>query len=174
MMPFVPITAELLKPDFVAQQYPVLATALDRENDQCAQEWLGLIYLDQAIVDPQPAWDNVEGLRIFDGGNSRTNSMYWIATRPRNSVQMAPRPQKHSEAGAACQGHAVCFARGLGGQCCPTDQGVMLECCDQCCSSCSTCGCSSRCAQLFAAAATATAASTLSNLLQFGEDAVLC
>jgi hypothetical protein len=107
------------------------ATALDRENDQCAQEWLGLIYLDQAIVDPQPAWDNVEGLRIFDGGNSRSNSMYWIATRPRNSVQMAPRPQKHSEAGAACQGHAVCFARGLGGQCCPTDQGVMLECCDQ-------------------------------------------
>lgn len=35
-----------------------------------------------AVVLPVEAWANITALSAFDAGNSKTNSFYWIATRP--------------------------------------------------------------------------------------------
>lgn len=35
-----------------------------------------------AVVLPLEAWVNITEIDVFDAGNSKTNSLYWIATRP--------------------------------------------------------------------------------------------
>ena len=83
MMPFTPITEYLLRPSFVKEEYKYLESFIeDPEQDNPADEWLSFIYLDQAIIDPQAAWDKIVRMDRLDGGNSMTNSLYWIATRP--------------------------------------------------------------------------------------------
>lgn len=37
--------------------------------------------------DTDAAWDAVRGLGYFDNGNSRTNMLYWTATRPQRSEE---------------------------------------------------------------------------------------
>ncbi len=44
--------------------------------------WKGFIYMDHAVIDPKTAWEEAQGLTGFDNGNSKTNTLYWIATRP--------------------------------------------------------------------------------------------
>jgi endo-1,3(4)-beta-glucanase len=34
------------------------------------------------IVDRPAAWTEVNALSAFDDGNSRTNALWWVATRP--------------------------------------------------------------------------------------------
>lgn len=46
------------------------------------ESWKGLIYLSQTISDPETTWTNAQTLTCYDNGNSATNSLYWIATRP--------------------------------------------------------------------------------------------
>eukprot|EP00611_Tribonema_gayanum_P022367 TRINITY_DN4473_c0_g1_i2.p1 TRINITY_DN4473_c0_g1~~TRINITY_DN4473_c0_g1_i2.p1 ORF type:complete len:851 (+),score=326.08 TRINITY_DN4473_c0_g1_i2:148-2553(+) len=95
MMPFTPITEALLRPPFVAEEYPVLARAL-AHGDGVAQEWLGFVYMDQAIVDPDQSWADLLSLRIFDSGNSLTNGLYWSATRPKHDIAFAKAPAASS------------------------------------------------------------------------------
>ena len=35
-----------------------------------------------ATTNRSAAWDEVNTLTIFDDGNSRTNALWWVATRP--------------------------------------------------------------------------------------------
>jgi endo-1,3(4)-beta-glucanase len=35
----------------------------------------------QAVVDKAAAWNNVNSLNGWDNGNSKTNTLYWVATR---------------------------------------------------------------------------------------------
>ena len=35
-----------------------------------------------AIIDPEAAWAEVQSLGGYDDGNSKTNTLYWVATRP--------------------------------------------------------------------------------------------
>lgn len=51
-MPFTPITEAYLDPEYVKEEYPVLATVLDRPDDPVEEEWLGFVHLDHAILDP--------------------------------------------------------------------------------------------------------------------------
>ena len=37
-----------------------------------------------AIIDKISAWNEVNTLNEFDSGNSKTNTLYWVATRPLN------------------------------------------------------------------------------------------
>lgn len=82
MLPFTPITEELLPADFVREEYPVLATALTRPSPAIADDWKAFVYLDHAIIDKEAAWNEVQTLRFFDNGNTMTNSLYFVATRP--------------------------------------------------------------------------------------------
>ncbi|CAH0481213.1 unnamed protein product [Peronospora belbahrii] len=85
MIPFTPITSEFLTPAYVKEEYPILQQqAFHRAKDPIEDLWKGYAYLDLAIIDPTDAWAKVQSLNFFDDGNSRTNSLYWIATRPMN------------------------------------------------------------------------------------------
>ena len=90
LMPFTPITEELLRPSFVSEEFPVLEP---RIHAGIADQWKGLIELARAVLAPRRAFEALLPLaqnRIggFDAGNSLTNSLYWVATRP--AVPAAP------------------------------------------------------------------------------------
>ncbi|KAE9009550.1 hypothetical protein PR003_g15982 [Phytophthora rubi] len=85
MIPFTPITNAFLKPAYIQEEYPILQQqAFDRAEDPIDDRWKGYAYLDLAIIDPTTAWTKVQNMSFFDDGSSRTNSLYWIATRPTN------------------------------------------------------------------------------------------
>lgn len=85
MIPFTPITDAFLKPAYVQEEYPILQQqAFGRAQDPIEDRWKGYAYLDLAIIDPADAWTKVQNMTFFDDGSSRTNSLYWIATRPTN------------------------------------------------------------------------------------------
>ena len=84
LMPFTPITEALLQPTYEAQEIQVLAPRL---NAGVADQWKGLVELARAVLQPKEAFaallplaqNRIDG---FDAGNSLTNSLYWVATRP--------------------------------------------------------------------------------------------
>src|SRR3546814_376704 len=106
MMPFSPITEELLEEQWVLEQYPVLVDQMSEAITQvhifhnlpptwwrggsrfalyCVEEfqgWLGFVYMDHAVIDKEKAWEEVNTLTEFDDGNSKTNTLYWVATPP--------------------------------------------------------------------------------------------
>jgi endo-1,3(4)-beta-glucanase len=82
MIPFTPVSEALLGGDWVVEEYPVVAQALG--DPGIGESWRGFIYMDHAVIDPETAWSEVQTLQRFDDGNSRTNTLYWVATRPRS------------------------------------------------------------------------------------------
>lgn len=79
-LPFTPIAEALLRPSWMREAYPVVAQTLT--NPGLAEGWRGFIYMAHATFAPEEAWTEVQGLRTYDNGNSRTNTLYWVATRP--------------------------------------------------------------------------------------------
>ena len=77
----------------------------------------------------------------FDDGASRSNLLYWIATRPAaspcaNCTLLPPGAADNftqpTNISAHCADHLACFALGLrqAGDCCPQPGGThMLSCC---------------------------------------------
>jgi hypothetical protein len=108
---------------------------LYREGDPPVPQWAGYMYMAQAIVDPDSAWESLTALNIFDSGNSKTNALYWAATRPRHTKAYIATGFAEVAAAAAadvpqsCLLNSACFAQGLTENCCPTESGVMLGCC---------------------------------------------
>jgi len=85
MLPFTPITETLLPAEFIQEEYPVVSTVLTKANYTLGEGWKGFIYMDHAIIDKEAAWSEVQNLAWYDNGNSMTNTLYWVATRPSNS-----------------------------------------------------------------------------------------
>jgi len=77
MLPFVPISEELLRKEWITEEYPVLVEAFNTASE----EWRGYIIMAHAVIDPQAAWDEAQELTIFDDGNTKSNTYYWIATQ---------------------------------------------------------------------------------------------
>lgn len=82
MLPYTPITEDLLPKAWITVEYPLLATGLTRANPRIQEGWKGFIYMTQAIISKEAAWNAAQGLTSYDNGNSQTNTLYWIATRP--------------------------------------------------------------------------------------------
>ncbi|MFZ8836631.1 MAG: glycosyl hydrolase [Flavobacteriales bacterium] len=80
MLPFTPISETLLEPAWIEEEYPVLVTALD--NPAIGQGWRGFVYMAHAVIDPVAAWYECQTLTGYDDGNTKTNTLYWLATRP--------------------------------------------------------------------------------------------
>jgi endo-1,3(4)-beta-glucanase len=78
MLPFTPISEELLRPDWIVEEYPVVATGLPTASEG----WKGFIYMAHAVINAPAAWVEAGTLVGYDDGNTRTNTLYWIATRP--------------------------------------------------------------------------------------------
>eukprot|EP00669_Euglena_mutabilis_P004619 TRINITY_DN15960_c0_g1_i1.p1 TRINITY_DN15960_c0_g1~~TRINITY_DN15960_c0_g1_i1.p1 ORF type:complete len:273 (-),score=58.08 TRINITY_DN15960_c0_g1_i1:102-920(-) len=145
MLPFTPITEELLPPSFIAEEYPTLAAALLRGTHPVAEQWRGFIVQAHAIIAPDAAWAEALSLTAYDNGNSRSNALHWVATRPpprlrppspsRNATPLAPAspattPSVSSPSSSShCSDHPACAALRLGDYCCPTVAGAMLDCC---------------------------------------------
>lgn len=79
MLPFTPITEALLDRDWVTEEYPVFAAAQPADEGS-----KGFVYMDHAILDAHAAWLEANTLQGYDKGNSKTNTLYWVATRPAN------------------------------------------------------------------------------------------
>ena len=82
MLPFMLMTELLLPAGWITEEYPVLATALTRPEPALIEGWKGFIVMAHAIIDPATAWQEAQALIGYDDGNTRTNTLYWIATRP--------------------------------------------------------------------------------------------
>ena len=83
MLPFTPVTELSLDPTFVSEEYPVV------ENTGAQNEWLSYMIMDEAVIDPVTAWNKLNSAPISSwAGNSKTNALWWIATRaPRSETQ---------------------------------------------------------------------------------------
>lgn len=80
MLPFTPITEELLRAEWIEEEYPVIQPATLSPN--IGDGWKGFIYMAHAVIDPVAAWDEAETLNYYDDGNTKANTLYWLATRP--------------------------------------------------------------------------------------------
>jgi len=81
MLPFTPITEQLLDSGLISEAYPVMSQLLTRPTPPISDDWKAFILLSGAIVNKQSAWSTVQQLRYFDNGNTMTNALYFVATR---------------------------------------------------------------------------------------------
>jgi len=75
---FLPMTIaaeELIDKGWIQDAWPTLSGAAGGDS------WGGLLDMGHAVIDPSDAWGELTGAGI-DSGNSRTNMLYWAATRP--------------------------------------------------------------------------------------------
>jgi len=97
---------------------------------QMQDEWKSLIFIDLAVVDRESAWGKVESLNGFGTGNSKANSLFWVASRqsPVVGYNSTPKPAD-SGVKPACSANSGCDALGMVGDCCPSSTGIFLGCC---------------------------------------------
>jgi endo-1,3(4)-beta-glucanase len=81
-LPFTPVTERLLDPVWMREAYPVVSQALTRPDPPIHPGWEGFLYMAHATFEPGLAWDEVQGLTGYDNGNTATNTLWWVATRP--------------------------------------------------------------------------------------------
>ncbi|RLN73215.1 hypothetical protein BBJ28_00015162 [Nothophytophthora sp. Chile5] len=138
MLPFTPLTPQLLDEAYVAREYALLSQDL---TDLSPYDiWRSIVVLDHAILDAPAAWDElVNTVKGFDTWDSRTNSLYWIATRPSWFAQKnrAILHDPGQDAEDKCFGFPACATAGGNGtalNCCGTLPGCCpsaLGCCPQ-------------------------------------------
>ena len=82
MLPFLPISEELLRKEWIQEEYEILKEAYSRNDPALSEGWKGYIIMAHAIIDPNYAYHEALCLGSYDDGNTRSNALYWIATRP--------------------------------------------------------------------------------------------
>ena len=82
MIPYLPISEELLRPEWIQEEYEVLKEAYNRPEPQLSEGWKGYIIMARAIIDKFAAFDEASQLTAYDDGNTKSNTLYWIVTRP--------------------------------------------------------------------------------------------
>ena len=103
--------------------------------------WKGYLICNKAIIDPNSAWVEAQGLvsSQLDAGISKSQVLFWVSTRDgfsvgttvdgpldKNSSAVSHGPDSKAN---NCASHEKCVAAGLLGKCCPTNEGVFLGCC---------------------------------------------
>ncbi|MFZ5893161.1 MAG: glycosyl hydrolase [Myxococcota bacterium] len=78
MIPFTPASESLLPSSWMRTIEPQIASA----RMSAVDGWKGLLWMGTAVHDRSAAWNGAQQLSAYDDGNSRTNTLYWIATRP--------------------------------------------------------------------------------------------
>ena len=96
MLPFTPISEELLPSSWIQEEYPILeqvvlppisyyffpVQAYTRPDPPLSEGWKGYVIMAHAIIDPEAAWAEAQQLNGYDDGNTKSNTLYWIGTRP--------------------------------------------------------------------------------------------
>jgi endo-1,3(4)-beta-glucanase len=80
MLPFTPASEDLLAPAWIKDSAAQLASAGAGATEQ---GWKGFMAMARAVVDLATAASEVRALTGYDDGNSKANTLYWLATRPR-------------------------------------------------------------------------------------------
>jgi endo-1,3(4)-beta-glucanase len=78
LLPFTPASELLVDRAWVADAWPDMQAAAA----SATQAWAGLLYMAHATIDPAAAWSEVSPLTAWDDGNSNTNTLWWVASRP--------------------------------------------------------------------------------------------
>ncbi len=76
LLPFTMASEELIDAPWVADAWPAMQAAGGGDS------WGGLMAMAHATVDKASAWTALTAMTGVDGGNSKTNTLYWVATRP--------------------------------------------------------------------------------------------
>ena len=78
-------------------------------------EWKSLIYVDHAVIDRDTAWNQIKSIQGFGSGGSKTNSLFWVASRLpalTNYNSTAHVPDVKNSVKAACSSNSACDAMG--------------------------------------------------------------
>lgn len=140
-IPVTAVTEVLFDKPFVSQEYVEILEPL---GSGIQMAWYGYVICNHAILDPPASWEEAQSLRSpeLDSGLSKSQVLYWIATRPgfnvtsvasnetkTNASSQSSKTPSHKK-DAQCSSNSACSNAGLGDLCCPTREGVILECCD--------------------------------------------
>ena len=113
VLPVTPVTESVLDESFVgAGQLNVFAASCDATPACATDGWAAFVALDRAIVDPKGAWEQVQALADegfaadspAGNGNSRLNSLYWVATRPHAAEALTAKTTAPATARATARG----------------------------------------------------------------------
>lgn len=78
MLPFTPIAETLLARSWVSDAW----SELNMAATGAAPGWKGFLQMSHGITDRSAAWAEVNALTGWDDGNSKTNALWWVASRP--------------------------------------------------------------------------------------------
>ena len=78
MLPFTPISEELIPRQWIGDAWPTMQS----RTAGATQQWRGLLSMAHATAAREAAWGEVFPLTAWDDGNSKTNTLWWVATRP--------------------------------------------------------------------------------------------
>lgn len=78
MLPFTPIAETLLARSWVSDSWP----ELNQAAMGAVPQWRGFLQMSHGIIDRSAAWAEVNALTAWDDGNSKTNALWWVASRP--------------------------------------------------------------------------------------------
>jgi endo-1,3(4)-beta-glucanase len=81
MIPFTPVSELLINPTWISDSWTAKMSAAAAAAQTANSGFAGLLYSSHATVDKAAAWSEVSGAAV-DDGNSLTNSLWWVATRP--------------------------------------------------------------------------------------------
>ena len=62
MLPFVPVSEELLREEWIREEYPVLEEAYTRPDPPLSEGWKGYVVMAHGIIDPQAAYSEALAL----------------------------------------------------------------------------------------------------------------
>jgi endo-1,3(4)-beta-glucanase len=82
MMPYTPASEYYMTLDWVVEEYPYLLRTYNSSMPPPTEPWMGIMYGSEAVIDPVSAQAHLTKLTEWDNGNSLTNMLYWVATRP--------------------------------------------------------------------------------------------
>lgn len=145
-LPVTSITKELFERDYVKNEYADIIS----QYPKAEMAWRGYVVCDHALVAPMTAWKDALELKSeqLDAGLSKSQVLFFTMTSPagfnisklssdgsmgRISTHTKPaRSGDHSgdsSEASSCIDHTACIDAGLEGLCCPTSEGVFLDCC---------------------------------------------
>ena len=122
--------------DHAGNPVPLQAPAIGAVTD----EWKGILYDLQAVVDKETALQNLKNMtENFGNGNSKINSLLFALSRPASLKGYDDSPRAIvRKIQRECEFNTACVAKGNKGFCCPAPEGwneyghynsTLMDCC---------------------------------------------
>jgi endo-1,3(4)-beta-glucanase len=77
VIPWTPVSEALVSPTWVTDAWPLMHASITSGSPG----FVDLLTMAHATIDPTAAWTELQAVTSFDDGNSRTNALWWAATR---------------------------------------------------------------------------------------------